>query len=98
MNAFDLLVEIDRLGISVEVDGDTLLYQGALTPKIKAQLQRHKADILKYYTAPPPDDLSDGPCPICGSRERWQWLDGRLLCRVCLVLDLVPLTLRRGDI
>jgi TubC N-terminal docking domain/Zinc-binding domain of primase-helicase len=98
MNAFDLLVEIDRLGISIEVNGDTLHYQGALTPEIKAQLQRHKADILKYYTAPPPDDLSDEPCPICGSRERWQWLDGRLLCRVCLVLDLVPLTLRRGDI
>jgi hypothetical protein len=98
MNAFDLLVEIDRLGISIEVDGDTLRYQGALTPEIKAQLQRHKTDILKYYTAPPPDDLSDESCDICGSRERWQWLDGRLLCRVCLVLDLVPLTLRRGDI
>jgi hypothetical protein len=98
MNVFDLLVEIDRLGISIEVDGDTLHYQGALTPEIKAQLQRYKADILKYYTVSPPDDLSDEPCPICGSRERWQWLDGRLLCRVCLVLDLVPLTLRRGDI
>jgi TubC N-terminal docking domain len=50
MNAFDLLVEIDRLGISIEVNGDTLHYQGALTPEIKAQLQRHKADILKYVS------------------------------------------------
>jgi hypothetical protein len=32
-----------------------------------------------------------------GSRERWHWLDGRWLCRVCLVLDLAPWTLACTD-
>jgi hypothetical protein len=45
--------------------------------------------------APPADVMSEEPCALCGSHERWRWLDGRLLCRVCLVLDLASLTLKR---
>jgi hypothetical protein len=48
--------------------------------------------------ASPADFMSEEPCQTCGSRERWVWLDGRALCRVCLILDLMPLILRREDI
>jgi hypothetical protein len=70
----------------------------ALPTEMKATLRANKADILHYQRvqlekAPPADCLGDDPCPICGSRERWQWLDGRARCWVCLVLDLVPMTL-----
>jgi hypothetical protein len=51
----------------------------------------------QLLTAPPADVMSDQPCSTCGSRERWEWLDGRLLCRICLIFDLTPLTLRRGN-
>ena len=63
-----------------------------LTPELRAQLQAHKTTLLKLLTAPPADVLGERPCTICGSHERWQWLDGRLLCRVCVILDLAPLT------
>jgi hypothetical protein len=53
--------------------------------------------LRQLLTALPLDLLNKDPCLVCGSGERWQWLDGRLLCRVCLVLDLAPLALRRGD-
>jgi hypothetical protein len=66
-----------------------------LPDKLKGALKAHKPALLKLLTAPEPDYLSDTPCPICGSRERWIWLDGRALCRVCLILDLAPLTLVR---
>jgi hypothetical protein len=32
----------------------------------------------------PPDELGE-PCPACGSKEKWIWLDGRQLCRPCLI-------------
>jgi hypothetical protein len=32
----------------------------------------------------PPDELGE-PCPDCGGIEKWRWLDGRLLCRTCLI-------------
>ena len=60
------------------------------------QLLTHNRALARLLTAPPADFLSAEPCPLCSSRERWTWLDGRALCRVCLVLDLAPLTLRRG--
>jgi hypothetical protein len=41
----------------------------------------------------PADFMSEEPCHTCGAHERWEWLDGRALCRVCLVLDLMPMTL-----
>ena len=63
-----------------------------------ASTQRYGSDleettILQALTAPPADTPREEPCPICGSREEWRWLDGRLLCRLRLVLDLAPLTL-----
>jgi hypothetical protein len=38
----------------------------------------------------PPDALGE-PCPACGTKEKWRWLDGRLLCRTCLVQSDSPL-------
>lgn len=61
-------------------------------PRLKATMKPRN---LKLLTAPEPDFLSATSCVICGSRERWTWLDGRPLCRVCLILDLAPLTLVR---
>jgi hypothetical protein len=66
----------------------SILWETLLSdPAARAQLR----------AAVPADFLSEELCQTCGSRERWEWLDGRALCRVCLILDLAPLTLRRGD-
>jgi hypothetical protein len=32
----------------------------------------------------PADELGE-PCVVCGSKEKWVWLDGRRLCRPCLI-------------
>jgi hypothetical protein len=34
----------------------------------------------------PADELGE-PCTVCGSPEKWVWLDGRRLCRPCLIRD-----------
>jgi hypothetical protein len=70
-------------------------------PKVSGESSRPpltEEQTTQLLTAAPADCLSVDPCPICGSQERWHWLDGRALCRVCLILDLAPLTLRRWDI
>jgi hypothetical protein len=68
---------------------------GVLPDELKAALKRHKPEVLKLLTAPKLDVLAELPCQVCGSRERWWWIDGRHICRPCLVLDLAPLTLIR---
>jgi hypothetical protein len=98
MTTPQLLQEFSRLGVVVEAVGDAIQYRapvGRLTSQLREQLQAHKAELIQLLTAPPPDILSETPCPLCGSRERWIWLDSRLLCRTCVVLDLTPLTLVR---
>jgi hypothetical protein len=52
-----------------------------------------EAQTRQLSAAPAADVMSEEACPICGSRERWCWLDGRELCRPCLVLDRKPMTL-----
>jgi hypothetical protein len=37
--------------------------------------------IADFY---PADELG-ALCDTCGSNEKWRWLDGRLLCRLCLI-------------
>jgi hypothetical protein len=32
----------------------------------------------------PPHERGD-PCPTCDSKEKWRWLDGRVLCGACLM-------------
>jgi hypothetical protein len=46
---------------------------------------------LGHPTAPPPDELGK-PCPACGTKEKWRWLDGRLVCRTCLIQRNPPPT------
>jgi hypothetical protein len=94
----DLLAELSGRGITLEPQGDKIKYRapvGALTPELKEAVSNHKTALLQLLTAPPADAMSEEPCPACGTRERWLWIDGRLLCRVCLVWDLAPLTLVR---
>jgi hypothetical protein len=40
-----------------------------------------KASIADRY---PPDEFGER-CSVCGSPEKWIWLDGRRLCRPCLI-------------
>ncbi len=48
---------------------------------------------FSHAASPPPADLiGDDPCPTCGSQEKWRWLDGRLVCRPCLIAGDAPVT------
>ena len=99
MTPVDLLQEVSRLGIQLELDGDGIRYKapmGTMTPVLREGLQRYKPKLRHILMAPPADVMSEEPCPVCSSQERWLWLDGRLLCRVCVILDLAPLTLVRA--
>jgi hypothetical protein len=60
---------------------------------IKGRPAFQPSDRVRLASAPPADLMSHDPCPICGSHERWIWLDGRHICRVCVVLDLRPMSL-----
>jgi len=43
-------------------------------------------------TVPPPADrVGNSPCPQCGSREQWQTLAGRWICRPCLLRGHPPI-------
>jgi hypothetical protein len=91
-----LIAECRARGIILEVEGDKLRCRarmGVATQGLKDAIAAHKPKLLQLLTAPEADVLSEAPCPICSSHECWHWLDGRLLCRVCVMLDLAPLTL-----
>jgi len=88
-----LLGELDLHRVDLTIDGGQLRYhapKGTMVPTLRQAIADHKAALLQLLSAPPPDFLSIQPCPMCGSRERWQWLDARVLCRMCLSLDLPP--------
>jgi hypothetical protein len=98
MTVVDVLMQCRTLGVMLAPGkGDKLRVSppGVLPEELRDQLRKHKVALRQLMTAPAADVISEEPCPLCGSRERWEWLDGRLLCRVCFVLDLAPLTLRR---
>ena len=96
MDSLKLLDEAYAAGLEIRADGDRLVVRGPQSADALArQLLAHKGDLMRLLSAPPADVLSDELCHVCGSRERWQWLDGRLLCRPCLILDQAPLTLLR---
>jgi hypothetical protein len=86
-----LLSELSLQRVDLTIDEGQLRYhapKGAMGPTLRQAIAEHKAALLQLLSAPPPDFLSTQPCPICGSRERWQWVDARELCRVCVILDL----------
>jgi hypothetical protein len=96
MTAQDLLTQCKALGVTLTWgEHGTLRVSppGVLAENIREQLRIHKPDLRRLLTAPPADVRGDDPCATCGSHERWHWLDGRLLCRVCVVLDLMPMSL-----
>jgi hypothetical protein len=37
------------------------------------------------HDSPTPDHDRGDRCPTCGSRDKWSWVDGRELCRFCLL-------------
>jgi hypothetical protein len=95
-----VLTAIQRAGVELHADGARLYYRapvGALTSELRAVIAPHKTALVQLLSAPAADVLSEEPCHVCGSHERWQWVDGRALCRVCLILDLAPLTLTRAN-
>jgi hypothetical protein len=94
MDVVVLLEEALVRGLEVCADGDRLVVRGPRSAEALAQqLLAHKADLLRLLSAPPAEVMAHEPCDVCGSRERWRWLDGREVCRVCLVLDLRPMSL-----
>jgi hypothetical protein len=49
-------------------------------------LDRAEDGALGLQATPPPDELGE-PCADCGSKDKWRWLDKRLLCRPCVIGD-----------
>jgi hypothetical protein len=100
MGVPDILAWCQELGVTLapgEHGGLRVSPPGVLPSHLKEILKAHKADILKVLTAPPADFLGEDPCAICGSYERWRWLDGRLICRGCLIRGGVPLEVQGND-
>src|SRR5262245_63117992 len=85
-----LLEQAQAIGLDVRADGDRLVVRGPQSAEALArQLLAHKGDLMRLLSAPPADVTANEPCEVCGGRERWLWLDGRELCRICLVLGLM---------
>jgi hypothetical protein len=98
MDVVVLLEEARARGLEVRADGDRLVMRGPRSAEaLVRQLLAHKVALVRLLSAPPADVIANEPCDVCGSRERWLWLDGRKLCRVCLILDLMPMTLALKD-
>jgi hypothetical protein len=98
MTPASFLSELRQRGVLLEIAGERLRCrapQGVLTPELKEALTTHKAQLLLVLTAPPPDATGD-PCPVCGSTEKWIWIDGRLLCRFCLVVGDTSWGVQKG--
>jgi hypothetical protein len=97
LSATAILAQYQELGVTLapgEYGALQVSPPGVLLSHLKEVLKAHKVDLLKLLTALSADFLSEEPCTMCGPHERWHWLAGRLLCRVCLSLDSPPLTLR----
>jgi len=99
MRVSEILTQCTVLGLTLAAGDDGNIRvspPGVLPAELRAQLQASKETLRRLLKAPPADVLHDEPCDVCGSRERWMWLDGCELCRVCLILDLVPMSLPSG--
>jgi hypothetical protein len=99
MNVADLLAQCDAHGVTLAPGQNGTIRvspPGVLPDQLRRALQEHKGSVLRLLSAPPADVIANAPCEVCGGRERWLWLDGRELCRVCLILDLVPMSLLSG--
>ncbi len=56
MSAAELILDLNRLGIRLEADGERLRFfpQSAVTPEIATRLRSHKAELLAILGPPPP--------------------------------------------
>jgi Zinc-finger of RNA-polymerase I-specific TFIIB, Rrn7 len=99
-----LLHEARAAGLEVHADADRLVIRGPSSAEaIALKLLAHKADLLQLLAAPPKDATEAenapaaadtthaNPCAQCGSQERWRWLDGRQICRSCLMHGNEPI-------
>jgi hypothetical protein len=92
----DLLAQCEAHGVTLAPGQNGTIRvspPGVLPDELRKALQEHKGSVLRLLSAPPADVTSNEPCEVCGGRERWLWLDGRELCRICLVLGMMPMTL-----
>lgn len=66
MRAAELLMDLGRLGIRLEADGERLRYrpQSALTPDLLYRLKAHKAELLAMLR-PAPEAVPTLPVPTC---------------------------------
>lgn len=66
MSAADLLLDLGRLGIRLEADGERLRYfpRSALTPDLLERLKAHKAELLAVLR-PAPEAAPAVPAPTC---------------------------------
>jgi hypothetical protein len=93
MTADEVLKALHERGAELTADGDQLRYRAtktAIGPELRQAIASHKAELLSRLTTapakePPPPDQIGEPCPDCGAAEWWIWLDGRRLCRPCLI-------------
>ena len=101
MRAAAVLEVLRARGGVVTIDGDALRVRrctGLLTPALKQLIAAEKVAILALLKAeraareaPPPTRTDAAPCEACGSPTRWTWIDGREICRECLIQDRTPL-------
>jgi hypothetical protein len=77
MTAWDVVQELHRLGIELIREGDDLRVRpsGVLTPQLRAELKRHKQEILEALSVPPPRDASPEADRL--RSEILRWLDRR---------------------
>jgi hypothetical protein len=90
MTVDTLLREVERLGIVLTVKGDRLHVQapkGILTADLHRALAAQKPDLMRRLSAPPPDETGGTPCSTCGAAGWWRWLDGRRICRPCVMRE-----------
>jgi TubC N-terminal docking domain len=99
MRAAAILDTLRAHGGVVTVDGDALRVRrckGMLTPELTQLMAAEKAAMLALLRAEraareAPTRTDAVPCEACGSPERWTWIDGREICRECLIHDRTPL-------
>ena len=89
----DALEQGDALAIDSSAESLSSVDNPEMTRVVGTSTSNEAATIAPPSTPnpPPPPDLLGDPCPDCGSKEKWVWLDQRRLCRPCLIRGSSPL-------
>ena len=77
MSAAELLLDLGRLGIRLEAEGESLLYspRSALTPDLLARLKAHKADLLAMLRPAQTIDTPTKPARAVCRCDSTTWRD-----------------------